>query len=126
MTGLVMSPLLKNLNFMCGGCTVLTNVGIFDTSGVTSAKNAHLNNFALTTLPSFVWTANIDFEDYLKGTTLTTPSYDNLLGGIDANGLNNVNLNGGGSKYTAAPSAGGVARDAIIARGGTVLDAGEV
>lgn len=119
-SGIVTTSALTTTGFMFSGCTVLASVAAFITSGVTNAQSMFKNTFALPTIPVFDWSANINFSDFLFGTSISTASYDALLTSIDANGLSNGDLNGGSSTFT-SPS---TARTSLLGKSWTIADGG--
>lgn len=119
-TGIITTNVLKTTGFMFAGCNLLTEVGVFDTSGVNNAQSMFANNSALTELPIFDWSSNINFSNYLSGTTLTPESYGEQLTSVDANGLSDGTFDGGNSQYI-APS---TPKNSMIAKNWVVTDGG--
>jgi surface protein len=112
------------------------NIGSWNTSNVTTMADMFrsANNFqgALNAW-NFIGTVNITnfMTNKTAGNSYNTTDYDNLLIRWDAlvtatTLSNNRTVNMGGAKYNDSPSAGGVARAALITAGWTIVDGGAV
>jgi surface protein len=125
LTGVVTGTALTNTSFMLPNNSNLTNLGLFDTQNVTTARAMLQNCSSLTSLPAFDWSSCDNFTNFLTGVTINTTDYDALLVEIDANGLLNGTLDGGNSTYTSA-GAGGTARTSLLGKGWSIVDGGGV
>tara|TARA_R110002167_G_scaffold123513_2_gene302484 strand:+ start:240 stop:1379 length:1140 start_codon:yes stop_codon:yes gene_type:complete len=110
------------MGYMFAFCTSLTTVPLFDTSGVTAMGSMFQNCTSLTTVPLLNVALVNSFGFMFFNSTLTTASYSAWLVHMEStNPLSNEAFHGGSSLYDASAS---TARASLVTRGWTITDGG--
>jgi surface protein len=124
---------LSATNFNNGGSSSITNWNISNVTTMQAMFRA-TNNFQQP-LNTWNFTGTVNLTDFMAfrtgAATYNTTDYDNLLiqwaALVTATTLDSARtVNMGGAKYNDSPSAGGVARAALITAGWTIVDGGAV